>query len=319
MNDHQQLLPKQLLTNNFPVTLAFSKNGEVYVSEKNTGRLWQIDNTNYRLIKTFPVPTTFTWMEGGLMGIVLDPDFETNGYIYCYHTYKNDQTFFNRIIRINKDGSNEKVILDNIPSADFENGGIMAFALDGTLYIGTGHTNKPELAQEIGSLAGKVLRINSDGSIPKDNPFPNSAVYSYGHRNIFGLAFHPKTGRLYISEEGPDKEDKIIIVEKGVNYGWSPPGVTLDKPDIGKPIKIYTPTITPTQNVFVNGYLYFGSYNKGEVHKLTLSGENYDRVEKDEIVYENGTPWSIIGTFYGSDNQFYTTTPTGIVSFTPKI
>jgi len=184
------------------------------------------------------------------MGVTLDPDFEKNGSFYCYYLFKKNNKLINRVVRISKDGSNEKVIVDDIPSGDFDNGGIMAFAQDGTLYIGTGHINKPELAQDIHSLAGKVLRINPDGTIPTDNPFPNSPVYSYGHRNIFGLAFHPKIGRLYISETGPDRNDKKILVEKGVNYGWAPPGITLEKPDIGKPIKSYTPTITPAQKRF---------------------------------------------------------------------
>src|SRR5579885_576410 len=313
------LLPKQTKTYGFPVTLAFSKNGEVYVTEKNSGQLWQIDNKNFRLITTLPVPPTFTYMEAGLMGVTLDTDFENNGYIYCYHLFKKNNKLINRVVRINKDGSNEKVLLDDIPGGDFDNGGIMAFAPDGTLYIGTGHINKPELSQDIHSLAGKVLRINSDGTMPKDNPFPNSPVYSYGHRNIFGLAFHPTTGRLYISETGPDRNDKIIIVEKGVNYGLAPPGITLDKPNIGKPIISYTPTITPVQNVFVGDDLYFGSYNESLVHKLTLGGENFDKVEKDKIVYKSGTPWSLIGVFYGPDNHFYVTTPTEITSFTPKV
>jgi glucose/arabinose dehydrogenase len=317
MEKPNSILPPLTKTYGFPVTLAFSKEGEAYVSVKNSGQLWQIDHENYRLITTFPVPPIFTYVEAGFMGVTLDPSFEKNGYIYCYYLYKKNNKLINRVVRINKDGSNERVLIDDIPGGDFDNGGIMAFAPDGILYIGTGHTNKPELSQDVHSLAGKVLRINPDGSIPTDNPFPNSPVYSYGHRNIFGLAFHPKTGRLYISETGPDRNDKIILVEKGTNYGWAPPGITLEKPDIGKPIKSYTPTITPTQNVFVNDDLYFGSYNEGSVHKLTLGGKNFDKVEKEEIVYKSGTPWSLIGVFYGPDNQFYVTTPTGIASFVP--
>jgi glucose/arabinose dehydrogenase len=313
------LLPEQTKTYGFPVTLAFSKKGEVYVTEKNSGQLWQIDNAKYRLITTLPVPPTFEYVEAGLMGIALDPDFEKNGDIYCYHLYKKRDMLINRVVRVNKKGGKEQVIVDDIPAGEFDNGGIMAFAPDGTLFIGTGHINKPELSQDTKSLAGKILRINPDGTFPKDNPFPNSPVYSYGHRNIFGLAIHPKSGRLYISETGPDRNDKIILVEKGVNYGWAPPGITLAKPDIGKPIISYTPTITPVQNVFVHNDLYFGSYNEGSVHKLTLTGKNFDKVEKDEIVYKSGKPWNVIGVFYGTDNQFYVTTPTGITFFTPKV
>lgn len=318
MKAQKPILPKLTKTFGFPVSLAFSKKGEAYVSEKNSGQLWQIDHQNYRLIKTFPVPPTFTYMESGFMGVTLDPDFEKNGYIFCYYLYKKRGRLINRVARVNKDGSHEKIILDDIPGGDFDNGGIMAFAPDGTLYIGTGHINKPELAQNLNSLAGKVLRVNSDGSIPKDNPFPGSCVCSYGHRNIFGMAFHPKTGRLYISETGPDKGDAIIIVKKGTNYGWAPPGKRLKGSEIGKSIISYTPTITPVQNVFVGSDLYFGSYNEGSVHKLSLSGKNFDKVAKDEVVYKSGMPWNVIGVFYGPDNNFYVTMPTGIASFELK-
>lgn len=318
MKSSKPLLPELTKTFGFPVCLAFSKKGEAYVSEKNSGQLWQIDHGKYHLITTFPVPPTFTYMESGFMGVTLDPLFEKNGHIYCYYLYKKKGKLINRVVRINKDGSHEKVILDDIPGDEFGNGGIMAFAPDNTLYVGTGDLNNPEVSQDLRSLAGKVLRINSDGSLPKDNPFPNSPVYSYGHRNIFGLAFHPKTGRLYISETGPDKEDEIIIVEKGTNYGWAPPGKRLKGTKIGKPIISYTPTITPVQNVFVGNDLYFGSYNEGSVHKLTLSGKNFDKVEKDEVVYKSGLPWNVIGVFYGPDNNFYVTMPTGIASFAFK-
>jgi len=318
MKKLSSILPDAIKTYGFPVSLAFSKRGNAFVSEKNSGQLWQIDHKKFRLITTLPVPPTFDYMESGFMGVTLDPNFEKNRYIYCYHLYKKNGNLINRVVRINRNNGNKKIILDDIPGGQFDNGGIMTFGLDGTLFIGTGHVNKPKLAQDLHSLAGKVLRIYPDGRIPKDNPFPGSPVYSYGHRNVFGLAIHPKTGGLYISETGPDKNDKIILVEKGVNYGWASPGKTLKGSTIGTPILSYTPTITPTQSVFVGNHLYFGSYNEGSVHRLTFAGENFEKVKKDEIVYKTGTPWSVIGVFYGPDNRFYATTSTGIVSFTPK-
>ena len=318
MKHLKPILPKLTKTYGSTITLAFSKKGEAFVSEKNSGQLWQIDHENYRLITVLPVPPLFDNSEGGFMGVALDPDFQKNGFLYCYHLYKKKDHLINRVIRIKKDGSGKKVILDDIPGSQFENGGIMAFGLDKKLYIGTGHINKPELSQDLKSLAGKILRINTDGSIPKDNPFPDSPIYSYGHRNIFGLAFHPKTGNLYISETGPTKNDRIIIVQKGINYGWSSPGKVLTGKEIGKPIKIYKDTITPTQNVFVKEHLYFGSYNEGTVHKLTLSGKDFDHVEKDEIVFTS-TPWTTVGVFYGSDNKFYVLGSNSITRFSPKV
>jgi len=312
------VLPPTIEDFGFPVTLAFARDGRVYLTERITGRLWQIDREARRVIRTFPLVPLLGHNETGLLGMALDPDFETNGYIYCYYTAgESERDFKNRVVRITDDGREETVILDNIPAGFIHNGGILAFAPDKTLFIGVGVSNETkEQAQDIGSLAGKILRINRDGAIPADNPFPQSPVYSYGHRNVFGIAFHPTTGKAYVSDVGPDRDDEINIIERGANYGWPQvTGMTRDA-RFHNPIRTYTPTITPTQNVFVDGDLYFGSYNEGTVHKLTLSGNNYDRVVKDEIVYK-GTPFGVVGVFHGSDEQFYVTSPHSIIRFTP--
>src|SRR5258708_36134284 len=256
------ILPESLEDFGFPTTLAFSKNGKAYVSERITGRLWQIDQQEHRLVKTFSIATVVGHHETGLLGIALDPDFEKNKYIYCFYTVgTNEKDLKNKVVRITdddkSDNKKETVLLDNIPAGMIHNGGILAFAPDDTLYIGVGVNNDiKEQAQDTKTLNGKILRINKDGTIPKDNPFPNSPVYSYGHRNIFGLAFHPKTKKLYISDVGPDKNDEINIIEKGGNYGWPEVmGMSDDKRFIN-PIQTYTPVITPVQNVFAGNDLY---------------------------------------------------------------
>jgi aldose sugar dehydrogenase len=312
------VLPETLEDFGFPITLAFANDGRVYLTERIAGRLWRIDHEAQRVIRTFPVVPLLGHNETGLLGLALDPEFDTNGYIYCYYTAgESEKDFKNRVVRVTEDGGEEAVILDNIPAGLIHNGGILAFAPDKTLFIGVGVSNETkEQAQAIESLAGKVLRIHRDGTIPADNPFPQSPVYSYGHRNIFGIAFHPITGNAYVSDVGPDRDDEINILEKGANYGWPEvTGMTTDT-RFHNPIQTYTPTITPTQNVFVNGALYFGSYNEGSVHRLTLSGPNYDQVAKDEIVYK-GTPYGVVGVFYGPDQRFYVTTPHTITRFTP--
>jgi glucose/arabinose dehydrogenase len=314
----------------FPITLAFSQKGEMYISERITGRLWEAELNFYdqqkehaqraRLITTFPVVPIMGHNETGLIGIALDPEFDSNGFIYCFYTHgTGEKDFKNRVVRIKKDGTGKKVLLDNLPAGIIHNGGILAFGPDGKLYIGIGVDNfKKDKSQDIKFLGGKILRINTDGSNPTDNPFPNSPVYSYGHRNIFGLAFHPKTGKLFVCDVGPDKADEINIIEKGGNYGWPfVMGKSNDKRFID-PIKEYTPVITPVQCVFVGNDFYFGSYNEGTVHKLTLGGKNFDTVKKDEIVYK-GKPFTVIGVFYGPDKRFYLTTADSIMQFTPKV
>ncbi len=319
MDKKTPLLPSVIEDFGFPITIAFSKDGRVYLSERITGRLWQINNENYRLIAIFPIVPLIAHHETGLIGIALDPDFEENGYIYCYYTYgNNERDMKNKVVKIKESGQGEETILDNIPAGLIHNGGIMAFAPDKTLYIGVGVGNE-EMAksQEIEYLGGKVLRINRDGSIPSDNPFPASPVYSYGHRNVFGLAFHPKTGALYICDVGPDHDDEINIIRKGGNYGWPKVMGFSENKEFINPIKTYTPVITPTQSVFVGNDLYFGSYIDGSVHKLSLTGENFDQVIKDEIVYQ-APPYGVVGVFYGSDKNYYLTIPSFILQFNPN-
>jgi len=303
----------------FLITLAFAQDGRVFLSERITGRLRQIYEEEYHLIKTFPIVPLFGHHETGLLGIVLDPDFSQNGYIYCYYTYGSSvKDFKNKVVKIRENGTSEQTLLENIPSGLIHNGGIMAFAPDKTLYIGVGIDNdRKRESQNINFLGGKILRINRDGSIPHDNPFPNSPVYSYGHRNIFGLAFHPITGKLYISDVGPDANDEINIVEKSGNYGWPEVMGMSDDPRFINPIKTYTPIITPTQNAFANNQLYFGSFNEGSVHRLTLKGENYDQVVNDEIIYR-GQTFGVVGVFISPENLFYVTTPSSINQFYPQ-
>ena len=294
----------------FPITLVFSPDGRGFFSERITGNLWEINGEKFRLVKKFPIVKITGHNETGLLGIALDPNFEQNSFIYCFYTY--GSSFKNKVVRIKADGESEETLLDEIPAGWIHNGGIMAFGRDKTLFVGVGVNNEEKAkSQDLNFLGGKVLRINSDGTIPKDNPFFGSPVYSCGHRNIFGLAFHPQTGKLYISDVGPNDNDEINIIEPGGNYGWPKVMGKSDDPKFVNPIHTYTPVITPTQSVFVGNDLYFGSYNQGTVHKLTLTGENSDQVAKDEIVYQ-GKPFGVLGIFHSPDNKFYITRPEGI-------
>jgi len=116
--------------------------------------------------------------------------------------------------------SEEKILLEKIPGASYHDGGRIKFGPDGKLYITTGDAGITENAQDLNSLGGKILRMNSDGTIPDDNPFPNSPVYSLGHRNPQGLDWDPVTGKLVISEHGPRNHDEVNVIEAGKNYGW---------------------------------------------------------------------------------------------------
>ncbi len=308
--------PDHLESFGFPVTLAFAPDGRAFFTERITGNLWEVSKGNFRLIKSFPVFKITGHHETGLIGLALDPDFLENDFLYCYYTYvplDSPSVYKNKVVRLKSDGSEEIDLVKNIPAGLIHNGGILAFGPDKNLYIGVGVNNPvKENAQSLKALDGKILRINCDGSFPTDNPFPGSPVYSYGHRNIFGLAFHPQTGRLYICEEGPEVDDEINIIEKGGNYGWPEVTGMAKDPRFIDPVIVYSPTITPTQCVFANGNFYFASYNEGTIHRLTLAGENFDQVAKDEIVYR-GKPFGAIGVFWDGSNNFYLTQPDRII------
>lgn len=166
-------------------------------------------------------------VEGGLLGIALDPDYLENHYIYLYYTYNDFISTENKVVRYvesNLSLSEDKVLIEKIPGGPFHDGGRIKFGPDGKLYITTGDAGNADLSQDKNSVAGKILRINSDGSIPEDNPFTDSPIYSLGHRNPQGLDWD-ESGNLLVTEHGPTgwhgvAHDEINLIVPGANYGW---------------------------------------------------------------------------------------------------
>ena len=157
-----------------------------------------------------------------MLGIVLDPTFDENHYLYLYYTYSEFLTNYNKVVRFTEKNNrlfDELVLLDKIPGAGIHDGGRIKFGPDGKLYITTGDAANGSLAQDLNSLAGKILRINPDGTMPNDNPFEDSPVFSYGHRNPQGLDLNPFSGKLVAAEHGQNAHDEINVVESGKNYG----------------------------------------------------------------------------------------------------
>ena len=211
-----------------PWSLTFSSDGTLYFTER-PGRVNIIQDGEIHTLLTLDVAAS-AGREGGLLGIELDTNFPENRHVYVYYTYRDKESKrWNRISRYTDSGNaltDPTIILDHIPAGDFHNGGRIKFGPDGKLYATTGETFSGALAQELDSLGGKILRMNSDGTVPRDNPFPGSLVYSYGNRNPQGLTWHPETGSLYSTEHGPIGEglrfahDEINLIEPGNNYGW---------------------------------------------------------------------------------------------------
>ena len=204
-----------------PRSIDISKEGRIFISEKR-GSIRVVDNGT---LLTEPVGDIKAENIGdaGLLGLTLHPNFTQNHLFYVYYTYSNSTGLFNKVLMLKESNNriiDSKTILDGIPGNDYRDGGRIKFGLDGKLYVSTGDASIPELSQDLNSLAGKILRINEDGTIPQDNPFSNSAVYAYGFRNAQGLAWAPNSGALYSSDQGGTGNDEINLISPGKNYGW---------------------------------------------------------------------------------------------------
>lgn len=196
--------------------------GRTFVSERGTGNVLELTGGGRRVVATLAVHAE---SEGGLLGLAASPGFAQDGLLYAYRTTSAD----NEAVRFPVGNPAAlQVVLDGIPRSAIHNGGRIAFGPDGMLYVGTGDAGRPQLAQDRGSLAGKVLRVTRTGGVPAGNPFAGSPVWSLGHRNVQGLAF-AADGALYATELGPDRNDEINAVVAGGNYGW--PTVTGDAND----------------------------------------------------------------------------------------
>ncbi len=208
-----------------PWALALAPDGRLFVTER-PGRIRIVKDGGLDPAPVVTIPVAAVG-EGGLMGLALDPAFSKNGHLYvCYTASMGSRPsggkLRNRVVRLTLRGGSageERVFLDNLPGASIHDGCRLKFGPDSKLYVTTGDAAEPKLAQRMDSLAGKILRLNADGSIPADNPFPGSPIYSLGHRNPQGIAWDA-AGRLFAAEHGPAGHDEVNHILPGRNYGW---------------------------------------------------------------------------------------------------
>ena len=332
----------------FPIALALSSDGRIFFAEKTTGSIRIIYRANRTLLPTsfITLPNTDGAGERGLLGLALDPGFPSTPFVYAYQTYNDvtNGTTYNRIVRIRASGNvgvSYTVILRLPPlSAAIHNGGVIGFGPDGKLYAVVGENGNQSRSQDPLSPMGKVLRMESNGSAPTDNPFYNNPswynlTYTYGHRNMFGLAFHPMTGRVYVTENGPTCNDEINLLPNLAspdrNFGWGPTAscgslpppadTNRDGPNPLFPIWWWGTTICPTNAAIYRGPyfptwqgdLFMGDCNTGRFHRLHLVPPNYDSVASDDILWT--APASIIAVAIGPDGAFWLTTPSTIYRY----
>lgn len=273
-----------------PWSLVFLPDGRALVSER-PGRIRLIRDgvlsaKNYATVKVSEglagifdiVIKAVVGGEGGLMGLALHPDFPNPPFVYAMHTYQRSEGPKNQVVRFRDLGDHGEfagVIIDGIPGGLNHNGGRIAFGPDGMLYVATGETFHSEFAPDLDSLGGKILRLTAEGEIPTDNPFPGLPVYSFGHRNPQGLAWHPETGDLFASEHGPSSEfglfahDEINIIRRGGDYGWPHAVGAPGRAPYADPLVVWKHKTTPPGGI---------AFHDGDLYVATLKSEALVRV-----------------------------------------
>ena len=271
-----------------PWELIFLPDSNRALVTERPGRIRLIDNGELK-DKTYAQIEVYDKGEGGLLGMAHHPNFPKKPYIYIMYTYQgSDGNPYNRVARLTDQGQSgkfDRVIIDHLPGATYHNGGRIEFGPDGMLYITTGETFERDLSQNLNNLGGKILRLTPEGKIPTDNPFKDSAVYSLGHRNPQGLAWHPQTKDLFITDHGPSGEgglgakDMVKVIQPGGNYGWPKTiGYFADNKYLNPLIMWPDTSVPPSGAVFYRGDLYIATLRSEALIKINLEqnhGSNY--------------------------------------------
>jgi glucose/arabinose dehydrogenase len=287
-----------------PWSIVWAPDGRMIFTERN-GRVRVFENGELKPEPLFVVPDVESSGESGLMSVALHPQFATNQQLYLSYAYSGNRV---RVVRyrVTPQGlTDRKVIIEDIPAAQFHAGCRIRFGPDGKLYITTGDATKRDLAQKLDSLAGKTLRLNDDGSIPSDNPFvgqqnARAEIWSYGHRNAQGMDWQPGSNLMFQTEhgpsgfDGPGGGDEVNIVEKGKNYGWPLVHHKESRAGLESPLLEYTPACAPASGMFYRGSaiaefkgnFFFGCLKGERLIRVTLDGRRV--VSQEDLVNKYG-------------------------------
>jgi glucose/arabinose dehydrogenase len=265
----------------------------ILYGERLTGSIKRLNPTTGTSTPFFTIPDVTSADEKGLLGLALGPSYPSNARVWAFVTRNVSGTARNQLLRISADGSGFAV-LRSFPATRFHNGGRILFGPDGKLYVVLGERHNAALAQDLSTLAGKVLRLNPDGTVPSDNPVEGSPIIGYGIRNSFGFTFDPQQGRLWLTDNGDDCNDEIDLIARRTlrNYGWGPSASCTSPPpaprntnqDGESPVlpKFFLPASEGiTGAAFCRacgltssgGQLFFAEFNTGIIHRARLTSD----------------------------------------------
>ncbi|WP_330459967.1 PQQ-dependent sugar dehydrogenase [Streptomyces sp. NBC_00820] len=259
-----------------PWGLAGLPGGDLLVSSRDDGTITRIDAKTGGKTELGSVSGVSPAGEGGLLGIALSPDYASDHLIYAYFTSASD----NRIVRVRyaeRKPAGEQLgapdtVFKGIPKGFIHNGGRIAFGPDRMLYAGTGESGSRPLAQDRTSLGGKILRMTPEGEPAPGNPFPGSPVYSYGHRNVQGLAWDSRQ-RLFASEFGQDTWDELNAIKPGDDYGWPAAEGTSSSTRFHNPLaQWHTDDASPSGIAYVDGSIWMAGLKGQRLWRVPLKG-----------------------------------------------
>ncbi|WP_430788730.1 PQQ-dependent sugar dehydrogenase [Virgibacillus flavescens] len=270
--------------------------GTFYISERTGSIVIVKDGVQARKAVNFEKNIS-NQSEAGLLGIAIPSNFAEKNVAYAYYSYQENGSYFQRVIKMKETDASwveTEILLDEIPGGEFHQGGRIAIGPDQKLYITTGDATNEKSAQDLNSLAGKIVRMNMDGSIPTDNPFDNSYVFTYGHRNPQGLSWD-ENNSLYATEHGSSAFDEINKIEKGQNYGWPVIRGDESKKGMTEPI-VHSgkSTWAPSGMAYFKGHFYFASLRGEGVRRFNPDTEQVELIMdgigrvRDVFAAENG-------------------------------
>jgi len=306
-----------------PISVRQSPDGRIFFSELSTGKI-KIVSDGVLLAKPFATVNVAGSGNEGLAGLAFDPNFSQNGFLYVYATVANPRR--NQVIRFRANGNEgvePTIILDNLPFGG-HNGGRLEFDRGGKLLISVGDSGKPALAQDPSSLGGKILRINTDGTIPSDNPEQSSPIFASGLRNPFGLAVDPRNGSVFASDNGPDCDDELNLVDAGSNLGWRPDyACGENEAAFSSAVSVFNPSIAPTGIAFYRGnafpqlrnQLLFADFLAGGLRRMNIEQQSGIVISEELLV--NGEFGGLIDVHAGTDGLIYLATTSAIIRLVP--